>query len=200
MTRCNGFTKSGAPCKAHAAKDSTYCFRHAPPPASATPRIFDPRPFPPEDARRTEPGKAQPYAEIEDLLKVHHIHGKTLAVGVNGSTLDKVSIPQTKGSLKTTRGWLGALIKKTKTMDTCNKCCARGCGATADLVGAHVWFHDKDGVADLTRVYIVPACKNHNSSKFDQGKYEPFIVEAHTPCISMPPHVVYADFKKTTEL
>ena len=218
MVFCSGTTKNNTPCKAHAAKGSAYCFRHAP--AEETPEspravvdepevsteteaptespelianglyatpIADPRPSPPTNARKTEPGKAQPYAEIKNLLKAHKEHRPRNAFGINGSAKDLVRIDQEKGSsLKTPGGWLGALIKKNKSMPVLITCCAVGCTAEAK-VGAHVWL-TKNGVADLTTAYIVPACKDHNSKKFDYGTHTPFTAAASTVPVTPPPN------------
>lgn len=225
MAICSALTKSGKPCKAHASKGSDYCHRHAPaetpespraivdepevsteteaptespePIMSAMPVYVDKRPSPPPNARTTEPGKAQPYDNIKDLLKVQKFHVEKRAAGINGSAKDMVRIAQEKGSsLKTTTGWLGALIKKTESMTTEHKCCAVGCTAKATL-GAHIWlFRGEKDEADFGTAYIVPTCKNHNSRKFDFGKYSnSFEIKAGTTCISMPPHVMYSDYK-----
>lgn len=211
MAICSALTKSGKPCKAHAAKGSDYCHRHAPAETPESPRaivdepevststeaptasstelivikscaapIADKRPRAPKNARTST--KVQ---RIEDLgaAPVRFDSEKHVS-GINNTHCDKVS-----------KGWLPAMIKVTKTIDT-PLCCAVGCTAHATL-GAHVWAHrGANNKANTKIAYIIPTCSKHNARSFDFGKpTNAFTVREGTYAMAMRPHVMYSDYK-----
>jgi hypothetical protein len=211
MVCCKGTTKTGSPCKANAAKDSAYCYRHAP--AEETPEsprtVFrpevsteteEPAAGSPEilviascaapivDRRPRAPKDARTSTKVQSVkdlgAKPVRFDTEKHVSGVNNSHCDRVS-----------KGWLPAMVKVTKTIDA-PLCCATGCTAHATL-GAHVWIHRGTGnKADLKTAFIVPTCSKHNARSFDFGKpTNAFTVREGTWAMAMRPHVMYSDYK-----